>query len=80
VKEHKSMMKNDIDEPTWQQVREQTRKWWGKLTDEDLERIGGKAERLADALQDRYGYTRQNAESQSNRWMRAHQDALAVEA
>ena len=73
-------MNNDIVEPTWQQVREQTRKWWGMLTDEDLERIGGKAERLADALQDKYGYTRQNAESQSNRSMRDHQDAPTAEA
>ncbi len=53
-------MNNDIDEATWRLVCEQSRKWWGKLTDEDLERIGGHAERLADALQDKYGYTRQN--------------------
>jgi uncharacterized protein YjbJ (UPF0337 family) len=70
---------NDNVEATWQQVGDQTRRWWGKLTDEDLERIGGKAERLADALQDKYGYTRQHAESQSVRWMHDHQDALAVE-
>ena len=66
-------MNNDIVEATWQQVREQTRKWWGKLTDEDLEQIAGKAERLADALQEKYGYTRPNAESQSIRWMHDHQ-------
>lgn len=73
-------MNNDIVEATWLQVREQTRKWWGKLTDDDLQRIGGKAERLADALQEKYGYTRQNAESQSNRWMQDHHDAPAAEA
>jgi uncharacterized protein YjbJ (UPF0337 family) len=72
-------MDNDILEPRWQLVREQTRKWWGKLTDDDLEKIGGRAERLADALQEKYGYTRQNAESQSNRWMRDHQNAPAAE-
>ena len=66
-------MNNDMAEATWLQVREQTRKWWDKLTDEDLERIGGKSERLADALQEKYGYTRQNAESQSDRWMHDHQ-------
>jgi uncharacterized protein YjbJ (UPF0337 family) len=67
-------MNNDISAARWQQVREQTRKWWGKLTDDDLKRIGGKAERLADALQEKYGYTRLHAESQSIRWMRDHQD------
>jgi uncharacterized protein YjbJ (UPF0337 family) len=72
-------MNNDIQEVRWQQVREQTRKWWGMLTDDDLERIGGRAERLADALQERYGYTRQHAESQSRRWMRDHRGAPAAE-
>jgi len=72
-------MSNDLSLTRWQQVGAQTRKWWGRLTDDDLERIGGSAERLADALQETYGYTRQHAESQSNRWMHDHQDAPAVE-
>jgi uncharacterized protein YjbJ (UPF0337 family) len=72
-------MNNDISDATWRQVRGQTREWWGKLTDEDLDRIGGNAERLADALQERYGYIRQHAESQSNRWMHDHQDAPPAE-
>lgn len=72
-------MNNDMLEARWRLVREQTRKWWGKLTDDDLERIGGKAERLADALQEKYGYTRQHAESQGNRWLHEHQDTQAAE-
>jgi len=65
-------MNNDISETRWRVVRDQTRKWWGKLTDHDLESIGGKVERLADALQEKYGYTSQHAYSQSNRWMHDH--------
>ena len=42
-------MNNDMSETRWRLVREQTRKWWGKLTDDDLEQIEGKAERLADS-------------------------------
>jgi uncharacterized protein YjbJ (UPF0337 family) len=64
---------NDMPETRWQEVCGQTRKYWGKLTDDDLAGIAGKAARLADALQERYGYTRWHAESQSNRWMRDHQ-------
>ena len=71
-------MNNDLQEARWLQVREQVRKWWGKLTDYDLERIGGKVERLADVLQEKYGYIRQHAESQSNRWMRDRQDTSAT--
>ena len=73
-------MNDDLSEARWQQVCGQTRKYWGKLTDEDLEHIGGKAERLADALQDKYGYTRPNAESQSIRWMHDHQGVPAAKA
>ena len=73
-------MNNDMLEARWRQVGGQTRKWWGKLSDDDLEKIGGKAELLADALQEKYGYTRQHAESQSNRWMHDHQDAPAADS
>jgi len=69
---------NDIPAARWQQVRGQTRTWWGKLTDDDLEWIGGKAERLAHMLQEKYGYIQQHAESQSDRWMRDHQDDRAA--
>jgi uncharacterized protein YjbJ (UPF0337 family) len=72
-------MNNDMLEARWQEVGGQTRKYWGKLTDDDLARIGGNAERLADALEERYGYTRWHAESQSNRWMRDHQVAPVAE-
>ena len=72
-------MNNDMLEVRWRQVGGQTRKWWGKLSDDDLEKIGGKSERLADALQEKYGYTREHAESQSNRWMHDHQDAPAAD-
>ena len=72
-------MNSDMLEVQWRQVGGQTRKWWGKLSDDDLAKIGGKADRLADALQEKYGYTRQHAESQSNRWMHDHQDALAAD-
>jgi uncharacterized protein YjbJ (UPF0337 family) len=71
-------MNNDMLETRWRQVGGQTKKWWGKLSDDDLVKIGGNAERLADALQEKYGYTRQHAESQSNRWMHDHQVAPAT--
>jgi uncharacterized protein YjbJ (UPF0337 family) len=45
-------MNNDLLDARSQQVGGQTRKWWGKLTYDDLKGIGGKAERLADALQE----------------------------
>jgi uncharacterized protein YjbJ (UPF0337 family) len=72
-------MNDDLSEARWQEVCGQTRKYWGKLTDADLQKIEGRSERLADALQERYGYIRMHAESQSKRWMRDHQDTPAAE-
>ena len=36
----------------------------GKLTDDDLERTGGKIEQLIGILQQKYGYTREHAEQE----------------
>lgn len=78
MRAEKDAMNNDMLQARWLEVGGETRKWWSKLTDDDLKRIDGSALRLADALQERYGYTRWHAESQSSRWIRDHQtDQLA---
>lgn len=54
-------MNKDILEGKWKQMRGEAKGWWGKLTDDDLERAGGKFDVLAGLLQEKYGYTRQRA-------------------
>ena len=56
-------MNKDILQGNWKQVRGRVHEWWGKLTDDDLDKIEGRSERLAGLLQERYGYTRERAES-----------------
>jgi uncharacterized protein YjbJ (UPF0337 family) len=46
----------------WKQVSGQARQKWGKLTDDDLDRVAGKREELAGRIQERYGMTREEAE------------------
>lgn len=41
---------------------------WGKLTDDDLEVIAGKKEQLVGRLQERYGYSKEQAEKELNSW------------
>ncbi len=65
---------HDMTESRWKQVGGQVKIFWGKIDDDDLDRIGGNAERLADVLQHKYGYIKQHADSQSIRWMRKHRD------
>ena len=54
-------MNKDIFEGKWKQIRGEAKAWWGKLTDDDLDRAAGKFDVLAGLLQEKYGYTRQRA-------------------
>lgn len=63
-------MNEDILRGKWKQVRGQIRAWWGKLTDNDVEEIGGRWEKLVGLLQEKYGYTREYAEEEVKRRLR----------
>jgi uncharacterized protein YjbJ (UPF0337 family) len=54
-------MNKDIFEGKWKQIRGEAKAWWGRLTDDDLDRTAGKFEVLAGLLQEKYGYTREAA-------------------
>jgi len=54
-------MNKDIFEGQWKQVKGEAKAWWGKLTDDDLDRAAGKVDVLAGLLQEKYGYTREHA-------------------
>jgi uncharacterized protein YjbJ (UPF0337 family) len=60
-------MNADTLKGQWKQIRGEIKKWWGDLTDDDLERIEGDRDKLVGRLQERYGYTRENAEAEVNR-------------
>ncbi len=42
-------------EGSWKELKGAIREKWGKLTDDDLELIAGKKDRLLGKLQERYG-------------------------
>ena len=54
-------MNKDIFEGKWKQIRGEAKSWWGKLTDDDLDRAAGKFDVMAGLLQEKYGYTHQHA-------------------
>jgi uncharacterized protein YjbJ (UPF0337 family) len=60
-------MNKDIMEGKWKQMRGEARAWWGKLTDNDLDRAAGKFDVLVGLLQEKYGYTRQQATNEVDR-------------
>jgi gas vesicle protein len=59
-------MNTDVIEGKWKQVRGQVKEWWADLTDDDLNKVAGKSERLVGLLQERYGYSRQQAQEEIN--------------
>jgi uncharacterized protein YjbJ (UPF0337 family) len=57
-------MNSDVFEGKWKQVRGEAREWWGKLTDDDLDKVGGKFDKFVGVIQEKYGYTRERAEAE----------------
>ena len=55
-------MNRNVLEGKWMQLRGAVREKWGDLTDDDLDMIAGKREKLAGVLQERYGYSQIEAD------------------
>ena len=58
----------DQVEGKWKQFKGVARQKWGKLTDDDLDVVNGKQEELVGKLQERYGYTKEQAEKNIQEW------------
>ena len=57
-------MNQDILKGQWRQMKGEARKHFGKLTDDDMEVIGGHIDSFIGKVQERYGYTREQASDQ----------------
>ena len=64
----------DILAGKWKQMRGELKTWWGNLTDDDFERIGGQKDKLIGLLQERYGYSRAQAEEEVERRLQEYGD------
>ena len=57
-------MNSDQFKGKWKQLKGEARSKWGKLTDDDVEQIGGEKDKLIGKIQERYGKTREEAEKE----------------
>ncbi|MGM0564308.1 MAG: CsbD family protein [Pseudomonadota bacterium] len=57
------MNKNTI-EGNWNEFKGKVKEKWGQLTDDQLDVIDGKRDRLKGEIQQAYGVSRENAEKQ----------------
>jgi uncharacterized protein YjbJ (UPF0337 family) len=58
----------DIIKGQWNQMKGEARKQWGKLTDDDWDQIAGERDKLLGRLQERYGWTREEAERSADEY------------
>lgn len=54
-------MNKDILEGKWMQMKGKVKQQWGKLTDDELDKMSGRYDELAGIIQERYGYSREEA-------------------
>ena len=60
----------DIIKGKWRQLKGDARKQWGKLTDSDWEEVAGEKDKFLGKLQERYGWSREQAERDAENYFR----------
>lgn len=68
-----------IEAKWWDHLRADVKSRWGKLTDDDLETIGGRFDGLVGKIVERYGTKKETAHKEVSEWaeqLRARVEAL----
>src|SRR4051794_28763427 len=55
-------------EGNWKQVKGKVKEKWGKLTDDDLDVVGGKRDQLEGKIQERYGIAKDQVRKDIDDW------------
>lgn len=69
-------MYSDTFTGRWDQLRDDVKRKWNKLTDDDLDQIKGDMERLVSLIEEKYGYTRDQAQQDVTRFMDSHDNRM----
>ena len=56
----------------WTQLKGSIKSRWGKLTDDDIQRIEGDRDKLVGKVQEKYGQSREEAEKQVDEFTTRH--------
>lgn len=68
-------MNEEIFAGQWRQLKGTLRSWWGNLSDDDLEWVAGQKDRLVGLIQEKYGWTRDQAQAEVDRRFREYQSS-----
>ena len=69
-------MNEDILKGKWRQIKGEVKSRWGKLTDDDVDRVEGDAEKLIGRVQERYGYQRDEAKREVDDFFSTNKDRI----
>jgi len=67
-------MNEDTLKGKWHQIKGEVKSRWGQLTDDDLDRVEGDAEKLIGRVQERYGYARDDAKREVDAFIQRQRD------
>jgi uncharacterized protein YjbJ (UPF0337 family) len=59
----------DQVEGNWKNLKGGIREKWAKLTDDDMELMAGKKDRIVGKLQERYGFAKDQAEAELDQYI-----------
>jgi len=65
-------MNEDIFKGKWKELKGSVKEKWGELTDDDVTEVEGKTEKLVGILQVKYGYSKDEAQEEYNKFMDDH--------
>ena len=67
-------MNEDVMKGKWNEIKGIIKQQWGKLTDDDIMRTDGNREELLGLLQKSYGYSRETAEQEYEKFMSHYEE------
>jgi uncharacterized protein YjbJ (UPF0337 family) len=59
-------MNADVFKGKWNQLKGEVKQQWGDLTNDEVDQIEGRRDKLVGVIQERYGYTKDRAEREVN--------------
>ncbi len=69
-------MNRDRIEGNWKQAKGKVKEHWGRLTDDHLNIIDGRRERLLGQIQESYGIAKDEAEQQVRAWEKRNEQVF----
>ncbi len=66
------MVNEDIIMGRWNQIKGEVKERWGRLTDDDITKVEGQRDKLLGILQEKYGYSKEEAEKSVDEFIRSY--------